>query len=137
MIKFVKFAIHNLEDIPKGQREMTKVSMKFDKGLPIEVEYDFGKDLDEMCELFGDVVVYSNAKANMHVGVQGVGRSVIKAGKTAGKPVTQKQVQEAVSKHKPGIRKRGKSPAEKLKENYDKLTPEAKKELLAELTKTS
>ena len=112
-----------------------KISAKFGKGDPIEVEFNAGKDLDEACDLHGEKAVFSNYLANIRVGVQGVVRARQKEAQTAKPPrkLTIEQAQDAVDKHKPGVRRRGKSAVEKLLEKYNSLTDEQRTELKTEL----
>lgn len=53
----------------KGEREAT-------------ITYDFGKDLDEMVEKFGADIVFTNARANMKISLQGVMRRNLEAGQS-------------------------------------------------------
>jgi len=107
---------------------MTEVTAKEGKeGTPLTVDYDFGESIDDMVDKFGDEVVFNNAKANMIVSLQGVIRTGLKAGKDA------KEIKESAAAWVPGVRKAGKSPQEKLREQFANLDPEAKKELLKEL----
>jgi hypothetical protein len=95
---------------------------------PITITYDFGASLDAMVKKFGEKIVFSNAKANMVVGVQGFARSQLK------QDIAVKDLQGAVDKWAPGEKKRGKSPQEKLQEQFGKLSKEQKDALLAELS---
>jgi hypothetical protein len=53
----------------KGEREAT-------------ITYDFGKDLDEMVEKFGADIVFTNARSNMKISLQGVMRRNLEAGQS-------------------------------------------------------
>ena len=53
----------------KGEREAT-------------LNYDFGVDLADMCQKFGDEVVFSNARANMKISLQGIMRRRLEAGES-------------------------------------------------------
>ena len=61
------------------------------------VSYDFGDNLDEMKTLFGDSAVYSNAKAQMKIGLQAFMRRCIEAGKQ------QAEIAALVESYKPGV----------------------------------
>ena len=105
-----------------------EVTAKIKDGKPVTVSYDFGDNLKEMVSKFGDEVVYSNAKANMRISLQDLVRAGIKGEK---KP---KEITKDVTEWIPGVKKKGKSKAEKLKDQVAELSPEEKKELLAKLT---
>ena len=99
------------------------------EGPEISVNYEFGEDTKAMTELFGDKIVFDNARANMVVSLQGFIRSRAKRGD---KPA---EIQKAVAEWKPGTRVRGKSKAEKFKEQFESLSADEKKAMLAQLTK--
>jgi len=106
-----------------------EVSAKKGKdGEAIAVDFNFGDDLKAMSGLFGDDVVFANARANMIVGLQ----SVIRAGIEAGN--SKAQIQKAANEWKPGVKKRGKPKSEKLRDEFEKLSAEEKAALLAKLT---
>lgn len=46
------------------------------------ITYDFGKDLDEMVDKFGTEVVFTNARANMKISLQGIMRRRVEAGES-------------------------------------------------------
>ena len=104
-----------------------------DKGA-VAVKYDFGNTLADLVKICsandqnGEAVVLSNAKSNMVIKVQDLVRAGIKDGKSPA------EIQKEVSAWVPGVKKRGKSKAEKLQEEFASLSPEMKKELLANLT---
>ena len=62
-----------------------------------EVTYDFGKTLEEMAEKFGADVVFTNARANMKITLQGVIRRMLVAGKT------QAEIAATCAEWKPGV----------------------------------
>lgn len=76
-------------------------------GKEASVYYDFGDDLSDMVELFGDDVVFSNARSKMKIGLQANMRSYLKAGQDIG---------ELMKKYKPGIQ------LEKLPADMNKAT---------------
>ena len=104
-----------------------EVSAKLADGEPVKVQFDFGEP-GAMAAKFGGEVVESFAKSGIRVAVQDVIRGGIKAGK---KPA---EIQKLVDDYKPGVRKKGKSKAEKLQDSFKELTPEERKALLARLT---
>jgi hypothetical protein len=50
------------------------------EGKQCQVYFDYGEDLDEMISLFGEAVVFSNARSKMKIGLQASLRSYMKAG---------------------------------------------------------
>jgi hypothetical protein len=108
-----------------------KVSAKVGKdGKPFEVDYKLGENLAELAKQFGEAVVYNNACSAIIVGLQGVIRGHLAKNKKSA------EITEAVNKWKPGSRQPAKPPQEKLKEQFGKMSPEERKALLAELSKT-
>jgi len=108
---------------------MTKISAKTGKSDPVEINFDFGEDDKAMVDKFGLQIVCSYAKANMKVAIQDVIRGGITGKKTPG------DIQKEVHAYKFGVKKRGKSKAEKLADNFAALSPEEKSALLARLSK--
>ena len=103
-----------------------KVSAKRTNGASVEVEYEFGSNLQEAIAAFGEDVIYQNAVGSLKVALQGWLRSQLDQEKTA------EQITADVSSWKPGQRKQGKSPQEKLRDQLNSLTPEERAALLKE-----
>ena len=115
----------------RQRNRQMKISAKFGEGNPIEVEFNAGKNLDEACDLYGEQAVFNNYLANVRVGGQGVVRALQKTAQTSKPPrkLTVKEAQNAVNKYKPGVRRRGKSPVEKIVEKYQSYTLDQRKEV--------
>lgn len=112
-----------------------EVSAKVGKeGTPVTCKRDFGDDLDQMVALdekagIGDgVAVYTDALASRKIKVQDTIRAGINANKSPA------DIQKDVDGLKFGVRRKGKSKAEKMKDDFEKLTPDERKALLARLT---
>jgi len=105
------------------------ITAKFSKSEPVTVTYDFGEDDAQFLSKFSEKVVCSYARAGMRIALQDLVRAGIKAKKSA------QSIQKEADDWKPGIRKRGKSKAEKIADQMNALTPDEKKTLLAKLTK--
>ncbi len=104
-----------------------KVSAKrSDSDVSVEVEYNFGANLGEAVELFGEDVVFNNAIGSLKVALQGFLRSQIDQKKT------DEEITAAASTWKPGVRKQGKSPQQKLIEQLNAMSPEDRAALLKE-----
>lgn len=94
------------------------------------VEFDFGDNLGEATELFGDDVVYSRFKAAAVVDLQ----ALIRRHLGGEKPKSEAEIQELVSQWKPGISKRvRKSTKEKAEELISQMSDAEKAALLAQL----
>lgn len=109
---------------------MSKISAKRKNGKPIAVDFDFGKDLDEMTEKFGENIVYNHAKGSLTVALQGFMRGQIDQEKT------EKEVAAAVKIWKPGVRRQGKSPIDKMRDQLGKMSAEERAALLKEMRNT-
>lgn len=115
---------------------MTAISVtaKTKDSESVTVTYDFGDTVDEMASICsangadGLDVVFTNARANMKISVQDLIRSGIDSGDSAAK------IQKSVTAYVPGVKKKGKTKAEKMRDEFDKLSVEEKQELLDRLT---
>jgi len=105
-----------------------EVKAKIGKGDAVVVKFDFGNDVEEAIEKYGEDIVYAYYRANATVSLQDVIRSGIKAKKS------QKEIQALVNAWVPGIKRRGKSKSEKMRDDFQKLSEGEKAELLASLT---
>lgn len=108
-----------------------------ESGREISVTYNFGKDLSEMTDLFGEDVVHSNAKAQMTINLQALLRRHMvdnfnkKTGEKTSDAKSDDEIHEIVAKWKPGISTRvKKSPKEKLADLLGKMSDEERRALL-------
>lgn len=72
-------------------------AQKKDGSRTVSAFYDFGDNLDEMKEKFGDEVVFTNARANMKITAQ----SIIRRG--IDKEESDEAIQETLAGWKPGV----------------------------------
>lgn len=111
---------------------MTTISAQCTKGdnagKSVSVDVDFGSNITEAMEKFGEATCFNHLTASLTVALQGWLRSQIKQGKTP------EEISTAASTWKPGQRRQGKSPQEKLKEQLEKMSPEERAALLKEYT---
>ena len=116
---------------------MSEVKAKVSGGDPYTVEYPLPNNIGEATKSYGEEVVFGRFKSAIIIDLQGFMRSHIKTGETNGdaREKITKDLQAAVNGWKPGVRAPGKSPAEKVKDEFAKLDPDAKKKLLALLSK--
>ncbi len=112
-----------------------EISAKTGEGEAVVVKKNLGDNLSDLIKLCsangqdGEAVVLSNARANMTIKIQDIVRAGIKVGDDATK------IQKTVDAYVPGVKRKGKSKAEKMQDEFGKLDPEEKKALLAKLTK--
>lgn len=115
----------------------TDVSAKVGKGddasAPVTVKYDFGETIDDAVEKFGEKVVLAHVHSSFTIALQGFIRGKMKKQIDEGKPVDVKALQADVDKWKPGMKVPGKSKAEKIKDDYNKMSAEERAALLREL----
>lgn len=83
-------------------------------------------DIESLVSSFGEDAVFNHAKRSFVVGLQSFIRTQIEAGKS------QEEIQTACQDWKPGQRRPGKSPQERIQEQMNKLTPEQRAALLQE-----
>lgn len=102
-----------------------QVSAKITDGDPVQVQYDFGTDLDEAVEKFGAEVVFSRYKSAAVIDLQAYMRGLIRQEKNPD------EIEEAAEAWAPGMRQpRGKSNQEKLSTLLDKMDPSVVQEML-------
>ena len=97
----------------------------------VEVEWDCPTDLDELVKKWGRDVVANNAVSSMRVSVQGIMRTAM----GSEPPKTDKEIQTIVNKYKPGLRVRGKTPQEKIAEQFAKMSEADKRAIIQRLSK--
>lgn len=74
-----------------------EVSAKKEGYDEVTITFDFGKSLKELVAKFGEEVVFTNARANMKITLQGVIRRLIAAGKN------QDEIATTLVDWKPGV----------------------------------
>lgn len=106
-------------------------------GVPFKVEFDYGKDLAEMVEKFGEKVVFTKARMAMSLDVGSRCRAWMEQELLEGKSPEEAQiaVQENLNAWTPAVGTRTKKEVkpEKVKSLISRLSPEQKEALLAEL----
>lgn len=106
-------------------------TVKLDDGKELvgEFTYDFGDNLQEAIEKFGEEVVYARFKAAVVVDVQGVARRLM-SGK---EPKKGKALQDAINEWKPGVQRSRKSKTEKALAILEGMSDEERQEFLDSL----
>lgn len=95
---------------------------------PVTVKFDLGATTTEKVSKFGEEATNMNAESSMIVSIQDAIRACLRDG------LDQKATQKKIDDWKPGVKRRTKTKAEKMREAYEQLSPEEKKELLDNLT---
>lgn len=96
-------------------------------GAEITAQYDFGGNLDGAIKLFGADAVFKVFRAGATVALQGAMRG------WAGQNKKGAELQALADKWKPAQRKEGKSKAQKVMEDFQKMGETERKALLAQL----
>ncbi|MCP3678754.1 MAG: hypothetical protein GY721_14625 [Deltaproteobacteria bacterium] len=94
---------------------------------PVKVEFDVPETIEAAVAQFKEEVVFSRFRAQIIVDLQAYMRSLIKAEKTPD------EIQEAVNAWEPGVKQKGKSPSEKARDMFSKLSDEDRAALLEDL----
>lgn len=103
------------------------ITAKRTDGRTVSVDYEFGDDIDEMIEKFGDKVVFNHARGSLTVALQGWMRLQLDNKKSPA------EIKAAVKDWKPGIRRQGKTPIEKMRAQLSSLSAEDRAALLKDL----
>jgi len=95
----------------------------------LAIEFDFGADLREMVSLFGENVVYNNAKGQIRVGVNAAVRRMLEAG------VSDKEIKERMKAYRPGVVSRlgAVVTTDAAVAHFESLSPEAQAAMLEKL----
>jgi hypothetical protein len=98
-------------------------------GQSVTVEYPLldAENLQQLIDNFGEAAVFDHAKRSFVVGLQSFLRTQIETGKS------QEDIQASSDDWRPGQRRPGKSPQEKIQELFQRLDPAAKQALLKEM----
>lgn len=93
----------------------------------VTINYDLGENLEDMKAKFGEEIVFSNARQQMKIGIQGIIRRMIEKGKP------DKDIADHIAGYKPGLAGERQDPIEKFKSKWQSLSKEEKDKLLKEL----
>lgn len=94
----------------------------------ISIDYNFGANLAESIELFGEEAIFNGFVADGKVGLQAFVRA--RLGKTEEEYMTDEQIIAEAEAWKPGQRKQAADPMAKLQALLAKLTPEQRAAIL-------
>jgi len=97
-------------------------------GKSATIEYDFGVNLSEMTEKFGEDVVFTNARKSFVITAQAAMRRMIDVGKS------DEEIQEKMKLWKPGVAlERTTDPVAALMRSWGSMNDKQKAEILAKL----
>ena len=109
-----------------GVIEVSAKSNKAPEKGTVSLEYNFGENLEEMKDLFGEETVFTNARANMKVGLQGAMRRYLEKGQ---------DVASLATAWKPGVQmERTVDPVAAIKSQFANWTEEQKAAFIQSLT---
>lgn len=95
-----------------------KVSCQTQEGASVTFDYNFGENLNEAVQLFGEDVCWAHLRRALILAAQGTARTMIRNG------ASKDEIVKTMKEWKPGIPRRGKTPEEKFKELWDQMSPE-------------
>lgn len=110
-----------------------KIQAKLQDGDPVTVEYDYGDNLQEAVEKFGEDIVYQCYKASLVIDLQGFMRSLLRRKPEKGGPATEEEIRTLVAEWTPsrtGTRVT-RPPMERLEALLGRLSKEELAEVLA------
>jgi hypothetical protein len=85
-----------------------------------------GESIEELSDQFGEEVVYSHARRSIVVAMQTFIRNQVETGKP------QSEIAASLKDWKPTLKKSAKSPVDKAREEFAKMSPEDRKRFLKE-----
>ena len=103
-----------------------QISAKLKDGEPVECDFDLDEKLQDAVDRYGEAIVFSRYRAQLIIDLQAYMRSLIKNDKV------EDEIKTLVLEWRPGIKAKGKTPAEQAKDLFSKLTAEERADLLAE-----
>jgi hypothetical protein len=107
---------------------MEKVSAKITDGPEVTVDFELDDNIQDAINRYGEDVVMSRYRASLIIDLQSFLRTQMKK-----ESWTPDGIQQAVKNWVPGVKARGRSPAERAAELFSKLSEEEKAQLLEEL----
>jgi hypothetical protein len=108
------------------QMALEEISAKLTGGEPITIKFELDDTLDGAVKHYGEEVVFSRYQSALIIDLQSKMRTMIKAGKT------EADIQAEADIWQPGVKSKGKSPAEKARDLFGRLSAEEREALLSE-----
>jgi hypothetical protein len=109
---------------------MTPIEVTAEKnstGASTTATYNLGDTIPELVEQFGEEVVISHVKRSITIALQAFMRVQLDGGKST------EEIQAAVATWKPGVRKAAKTPIERAREEFQRMSPADRAMLIKEL----
>ncbi len=106
---------------------MAEITAQTKDGHSVTFEYDLPETLDAAIDKYGKEIVESFALRSLTIAIQGHARGLIKSGKT------KVEIVEAMAAWQPGVPRVVKSPEEKFRALWDKMSPEDRAKIQKEL----
>jgi len=91
------------------------------------VTWNTPDDVNGLVETYGSEIVYSHARRSIIIALQSYIRGMLDDGKS------QEEIQTAVNEWKPGLRKVGKTPLERARDEISRMSPADRKALAKEI----
>lgn len=105
-----------------------QVAAKITDGPACQVAFDIDSTIEEAVKRYGEDVVYSRYRASLVIDLQSFLRGCMKQDP----PMVDNEIQIKVDEWAPGVKSRGRPPAERVKELFGKLSEEDRMSLLEE-----
>jgi hypothetical protein len=105
--------------------ELTAKNGNEAKGATVKTQ--IGENLDELGSQFGPDVVYSHARRSIIIAMQTSIRGMLEQGKA------DEEIQQAMSEWKPGLKRPAKTPLDRVRDEFTRMSPEDRKRILKEL----
>lgn len=114
--------------------QTVEVTAERRNGTPVTVSFDIAETLTELVTQFGEEIVFGHGKRSIVIALQGYMRSLMDAGKEAGKSDSEiaTAITEAVANWKPSQKKAPKTTQEKARDILGRLSPAERQALLKE-----
>ncbi len=108
--------------------EVVSVGAKITDGPECQVNFTMDNTTEEAITRYGEDVVFSRYKASLVIDLQSFLRGQMKTDP----PKTADEIQGAVDEWAPGVKAKGRSPAERARDIFGKLSEDDRKALLEE-----
>lgn len=108
--------------------EVVQVGAKITDGPACQVNFTMDENIKEAVDRYGEDVVFSRYKASLVIDLQSFLRGQMKSDP----PKDVAEIQGAVDEWAPGVKAKGRSPAERARDIFGKLSEDDRKSLLEE-----
>jgi hypothetical protein len=105
--------------------ELTAKNGNEAKGATVKAQ--IGETLEELGGQFGPDVVYSHARRSIIIAMQTSIRGMLETGKT------DEEIQANMAEWRPGLKRPSKTPLDRVRDEFTRMSPEDRKRILKEL----